>query len=488
MVRVHKACPYSGLMAVTLANLLASRSLHLRVAGHASGNPDAVVTWVATTELEDPLPFLSGGEVVLTTGLRQKSAAAQRRFITRVHEAGVVAVGFALGLSHSKIPPAVLAEADRLDLPVFEVPYETPFVAISRMVADAISADHYGKLEQLLKDHQALASALLGGGGLPALLRTLATTLRTDVVLSQYGTRVFASSNKQHASWHTVPISTGMKDRCTMALAEPFERNAIVDYAQSLISLELNNQAKHRERERRATGQILQDVVRGTLQGQDATLRLDNIGVDTSLRQQLIVVQASANHRRALRTLPLPAGMEGTITGLLDDRLVLILQDAESAEESGRRLSDYFREAGLSATVGVGGGYAQANGLRWSYFEAKEALSHGRPLNVPQRLSLTSLLLASEDVPLADLASEALDPLVAFDAAHAGQLMSTLETYLDLNGSVAAVADSLGLHRNSVRYRLGQIVDLTGYDPAITADRVHLWLALTVRRLESEAG
>jgi len=79
-------------MAVTLANLLASKSLHLRLAGAATGNPDAVVTWVATTELEDPLPFLSGGEVVLTTGLRQKSAPAQRRFIARVHEAGVVAV------------------------------------------------------------------------------------------------------------------------------------------------------------------------------------------------------------------------------------------------------------------------------------------------------------------------------------------------------------------------------------------------------------
>ncbi|MFP5316639.1 MAG: helix-turn-helix domain-containing protein, partial [Actinomycetes bacterium] len=49
--------------------------------------------------------------------------------------------------------------------------------------------------------------------------------------------------------------------------------------------------------------------------------------------------------------------------------------------------------------------------------------------------------------------------------------------------SVAAVADVLQLHRNTVRYRLQQIVDLTGYDPAVTADRVHLYLALNVRGL-----
>jgi purine catabolism regulator len=59
----------------------------------------------------------------------------------------------------------------------------------------------------------------------------------------------------------------------------------------------------------------------------------------------------------------------------------------------------------------------------------------------------------------------------------------TLETYLGLNGSVAAVADELSLHRNTVRYRLAQIAELTGYDPAVTADRVQLFLALAVRRV-----
>jgi purine catabolism regulator len=340
----------------------------------------------------------------------------------------------------------------------------------------------------LLSDHQALAASLLGGGGLPALLRTLAGMVGTDVELSQYGAVLFGTGAGSTGSWNKVPIATGLKDRCTLALAEPYERNAIVDYAQSMISLELSNQAKHRAAQRNAAGQILQDIVRGTLQGQDATLRLNTIGVDTARRQLVMLVQTATGQRPALRTLPLPAAFEGAATGLVDDRLVLVVQDAESGERLGEELSNYLYDAGLTATVGVGGSYAQPNGLRWSYFEAKEALTHGARLNVPQRLSLTSLLMASEDVPLADLAAEALDPLAEFDAAHDAQLMSTLETYLELNGSVAAVAETLGLHRNSVRYRLAQIIELTGYDPASTADRVHLWLALTVRRLAAESG
>ncbi|MFD1213217.1 PucR family transcriptional regulator [Arthrobacter sp. GCM10027362] len=483
-------------MAVTLANLLATPSLRLHLAGTATGHPDDPITWVASTELEDPLPFLSGGEVVLTTGLRQKTAAAQRRFVRRVHEAGAVAIGFALGLTHQRVPPAFLAEADVLDLPVFEVPYETPFVAISRMVADAISADHYGKLERLLRDHQALAGALLGGGGLPALLRSLAAMVGTDVALCQYGARIFstrasAESDGTGGNWNQLPIATGLKDRCTLALAEPYEHNAIVDYAQSLISVELSNQAQRRAGERRAVGQLLQDVIRGTLQGPDAVLRLTNAGIDPGRRQRVLLVQTPGGQRRALPSLPLPSGFDGSASGVLDERLVVVVQDPEtggSAERLGQELGSYLRDAGLSAIVGVGGSYAQPNGLRWSYFEAKEALTRGGRLNLPERLSLTSLLLASEDVPLADLAAEALQPLEAFDAAHGAQLLPTLEAYLDLNGSVAAVASALDLHRNSVRYRLAQIVELTGYDPAVTADRVHLWLALAVRRMGSEAG
>ncbi len=168
--------------------------------------------------------------------------------------------------------------------------------------------------------------------------------------------------------------------------------------------------------------------------------------------------------------------------------LVLVVPtQAGDPTDLGRALSHQMHNVGITAAVGIGGTYSQANGLRWSYFEAREAATRGLEVNAPERLSLTSLLLASEDVPMADMAAEALGPLTAFDAAHGAELVDTLETYLRLNGSVAAVADALALHRNTVRYRLTQIAELTGYDPALTPDRVQLWLALAVRRLSPPA-
>lgn len=472
-------------MAITLSALLAAPALKLQRVG-TSDATDIPVQWVAVTELEDPQPFLSGGEVVLTTGLRQKSATSQRTFVKRVHASGALAIGFGTGLSHEKVPNAFLDQADELGLPVFRVPYETPFIAIGKIVADSLSAEHYSRLESLLKGHQVLASALLGGGGLPQLLSELAAMLRTDVVLSQYGTRLFSTSSDSpddaDRQWHRVPVATGLKDRCTLAIAEPYEPDAIVAYAQSLISVELSNQARRRASDRAVVGQLLQDVVRGTIAGADAAARLASAGIDPARRQCVVLADVATGQRRALRTLPLPGQHDGVVTAILDDRLVIAVQESDG-EALSREISEYLHGAGFTARVGYGGGYAQPSGLRWSYFEARESLSRGQALNRPDRLSLTSLLMASEDVPLADLASEALDPVAAFDERHGAELMLTLEKYLALNGSVAAVADVLQLHRNTVRYRLQQIVDLTGYDPSVTADRVHLYLALNVRGL-----
>ncbi|WP_461169357.1 PucR family transcriptional regulator [Arthrobacter sp. Z1-15] len=478
-------------MPIYLSDLLAAPELDLRPHGTAPVSP-APLHWVAVTELEDPFPFLGGGEVVLTTGLRQRTGAVQRSFVDSVHRAGAVAIGFGTGLSHAKVPAALIEAADLHGLPVFEVPYETPFVALGKMVADALSTDHVTQLRELLAAHQSLAGALLGGNGLPGLLQELAVLLGNDVALYQYGARVLAAGSDGGAlsgtgsgtasSRHRIPIATGLRDRCTLVITEPYRRPDIVAYAQSLISVELSNQARRRARDRAVTGQLLSDVVAGRLTGNDAALRLLGAGISTARRQLTFLVEVASGQVRSLPALPLPPEFDGAATAVVDGRLAVVVAEGDGAALA-RVLGDYLYGTGLTARIGFGGSYAEPAGLRWSYFEAKESLQRGQSINEPERLSLTSLLMSGADVPLADLAAEALDPLTDFDALHDASLLDTLEQYLALNGSVAAVADALGLHRNTVRYRLGQIADLTGYDPAVTADRVHLFLALHVRRL-----
>ena len=474
-------------MAISLAALLGMPSLKLAKAGLAETTWHQDIVWVAVTEQEDPQRFLNGGELVLTTGMRLKSAPEQRRFVRQVQRAGAVGIGFGIGLTHDAVPPALIAEANRWGLPVVEVPYETPFIAIGKLVADAQSADHFTKLERLIAGHQILARALLTGGGLAELLKHLGSMLRTDIVLTQFTAQLYNSVPGNPApsaeAWASFPIPTGRRDACTLWIRQPYEDSGIVGYAQNLISVELNNMVKQRQSQRALAGQVLEDVIHGTLEPSEATRRLAGIGVN-STRRNVVLLAESAAHAKQLGTSSLPQPLEKSVSAVVGKDLVAVVpDDGSGAGALARSLSDHLAEAGIHATIGIGGAYTKPNGLRWSYFEARDAASHGLPVNEPERLSLTSLLLASEDVPLADMASEALNPLRTFDAAHGAELMTTLESYLNNNGSVAAVAEALTLHRNTVRYRLAQITELTGYDPAQTSDRVQLWLALAVQRL-----
>ncbi|GAA4656016.1 PucR family transcriptional regulator [Arthrobacter cryoconiti] len=482
-------------MALSLADLLSVPALSLKNLGSVRTPLIAPIDWVAVTELENPQAFLSGGELVLTTGARQGTADAQRSFVRQIRRAGAVGIGFGIGFEHETVPVALIAEANRWGVPVVEVPYSTPFIAIGKLVADARSADHYSKLERLLREHQVLARALLTGGGLPALLRKLAAMVASELVISQYGGEVFSTApgtTPEEDNWHAVALSTGKRDASTLWLKRPFHDDGIVDYARGLISIELNNLIQRRHTARQIAGQVLSDVIRGTLESADAAARLENVQVNPAAKNFVLLVDAGGEKFATLSTMTLPCELESAVAAVVrsdesNELLVIVPASHRDPAVLGRALSHQMHDVGINAPVGIGGAYSQANGLRWSYFEAREAATRGLAVNVPERLSLTSLLLASEDVPMADMAAEAIGPLAAFDATHSAELMDTLDTYLRLNGSVAAVAEALTLHRNTVRYRLTQIAELTGYDPAVTPDRVQLWLALAVRRLTPPA-
>jgi hypothetical protein len=57
-----------------------------------------------------------------------------------------------------------------------------------------------------------------------------------------------------------------------------------------------------------------------------------------------------------------------------------------------------------------------------------------------------------------------LDALIAHDREHASEYTETLRQYLDCRCDAGEAARRLGVHRNTVRYRLGRLVALSGLD------------------------
>lgn len=59
-----------------------------------------------------------------------------------------------------------------------------------------------------------------------------------------------------------------------------------------------------------------------------------------------------------------------------------------------------------------------------------------------------------------------------------GQLLDTLRAWFDYSGESQACADALGIHRNSLRYRLEKVAEVSGCDPYRTDDLLRLYLGM----------
>jgi purine catabolism regulator len=143
---------------LTVESLIAELGLSL-VSGRESAQTH--VRWVHSTELLDPTPWLKGGELLLTMGIQLHAATEQRAFIARLADHEIAALGFGTGVNHKRLPAALVAAAQGRSFPLFEVPYELPFIAITERVFTQLVNERYEMLQRNMVG-DVLAEALTG--------------------------------------------------------------------------------------------------------------------------------------------------------------------------------------------------------------------------------------------------------------------------------------------------------------------------------------
>lgn len=98
--------------------------------------------------------------------------------------------------------------------------------------------------------------------------------------------------------------------------------------------------------------------------------------------------------------------------------------------------------------------------------------------------SLTPVLLAEALDAVAGtgaLTDPRLTRLADYDQQHDAALRASAQAFLGANGDVRRAAARLGIHPNTLRYRLSRIEQITGIDLSDHADRLLLDLQLTAR-------
>ena len=179
-------------MELTVESLIGELGLEL-ISGRSSAQ--ARVRWVHSTELPDPTPWLKGGEMLLSTGLQLETPKAQREYLQRLVDHDIAALGFGTGFRHRKVPAALVKAAQDRGFPLFEVPYELPFIAITERVFAQLVEERYDMLQRSMAG-DVLAEALTGN----LYPEELQAKLRPFGVGEQAAVLVFAADDQTAAA------------------------------------------------------------------------------------------------------------------------------------------------------------------------------------------------------------------------------------------------------------------------------------------------
>lgn len=496
--------------------ILRSRSLKLRLVVPDSGAPqlDEPISWVHSSDLEDPTPFLDRGQLLLTDGtqfsVQEHSSEAYERYIARLVEHGIVGLGFATQVVHGVLPAGLEEACRKQGLPLLEVPDRTPFIAIIRMVADYLAREEHARAEWSLRAQRAISRAALRPDGLTSILGELEHQLHSWVALYDaagnyvrmprnrpvpsevapeirdkvraaldLGTR---SASHLQVSGQAVTLQTlGRKGNLRGALAlgaiEPLDpaRADIVNSVIGLASLALEQARTLDTARRHLRAGVFEQLLAGS---RDVAVRTAG-QVWGQLPRDPVLVTASRQENPVPNLLEalelLVDDHRGAVFYALRGDLLVVLAGRAHQE----RILDLLGRHGTACGVSS---EATMETLPSALEEATRALLRATELAKPvvefSELSDGGMLGLLREEKAGAVARGLLQPLIAHDAAEGTEILASVREWFANDCVWDKTARRLGVHRHTLRNRIDAAGRILGLNLDGMRDRLELFAAV----------
>ena len=504
-------------MTVTLAWLLAQSELRLRLVTDVPTT--RTLTWAHGIDVDDPTPWLTGGELVLTTGLRlARSSREQQAYAERLADAGVAGIGFGVGVRFEKIPRPIIDVCAERGLALIEIPLPTPFIAITQAVARRLSEQELEALQRTLTNQRHITRAAVRSG-LTGLVGMLSRELHCDpVVLDEYGAVMATSTRdpgllelvakewRQHARRATQGMTSTETERGTLAIQSLRGRSAVVGWlavlhrkppsatdglllnqAAGLITLQLDWPAELVAAYHALGGTLLDLLLHPEQPPAGLVSHLHHFGFAPADPVALALVTASGSRTKLLQVVSdqleatarphVVTRVEGGVAALLpagDARhLVELVEQAATRTQLGKVL------------IGVSGSVPQtATTTALASAEQAAAAAHRARKTIGWFDEVTLGAVVEDEAirsRILTMAGPALEALERGATTREADLVPSLEAFLHHNGSWETAARALGVHRHTLRARMARVEELTGLSLDSADTRVLLMLALMSR-------
>ncbi|GAA3341576.1 PucR family transcriptional regulator [Curtobacterium pusillum] len=508
-------------MPATLRSLLHRADLHLRLlTGAEAAALDEPLSWLHSSDLEDPTPFLADGQGLLTTGTQfgvdtEVTEAVATDYVARLRHRGVVALGFGTQVVRAGTPAQLVDACAAQGLPLFEVPYETSFIAVAQANADAVARDANARNAWALSAQRAISLAAMRPDGLGATIAELSRQLdgwvglfdvsgrldrvhpadgippedlellRTESLrLLRAGQRASLPVTTEHRTGFTLQtLGSGGHLIGVLAIANG---GALDRAGREVVTavIALAGLALQQNRElARARGLLRTGLLTMLSVGDPAVVDSTSREVWGPLPSEPVRIAAVDVPDQDLDTIVdlLELWVQdrpGHLFFAVDDALFLCVgaDDTAVVEELVTR---YDLHAGLSD----GASYRYFGRARTEAVQALDRRREGRPgITEFGDLAREGVLahLAHVDVDAGAVARAFLAPLLDHDRSAGTELTRTVREWLAQNCEYDRTAQALGIHRHTARARVEHAGRLLERDLSVFATRADLWAAFVV--------
>jgi purine catabolism regulator len=511
-----------------LGDLLVEDAFRLEL---LSGGTDAAARDVAgahAVEVSSPARWLGRGWIMLTTGVRLRgNTSAQRELVPQLEAAGATALGFGVGLGFKRVPPALVEVARTHDFPVFAVPYETPFREIIHFVESSLTNGEELLFRRLTALQRYLVDALRTPQPERSMVERLARFLDASVVLmSAQGEREIVVGKGPAAAllddicaqppglveldsdgWHAVatPVVT-RSDRPARWLVLASPRLGFVDKLAKpaaeatapLLAALARLDDVVREQELAVKAALLKEALEPVEAHDPLPLaaRAAAFGIDFTRPARLVVLR-----RRGGAGVAAPFELDGArrvLVSELDlahvphlayerDRSMTALVQCDDDVLAGALGA--VSDALPAAAIGIGRPVDAIADAHHSLYDA-ELAADGGGLDGDRRIvrfedfDLGTFMIS--EIPPARLGPKVDEILSALRANP--PLYEALGAYFAHDLDIASTAESLHMHRNSLRYRLARAEHVLGRSLKQPATIAAVYLALVAEAGEAGDG
>src|SRR5690606_21807865 len=149
-------------------------------------------------EVPDVEPWVKPGELLLTTGYPLRGVPeGLAPLVTRLADRGVAGIAIKEGRYLEEVPDDVLAEANRVGMPVLGLPQDIGFDDVINQVLTAVLNRQAALLERADRMHAALLEIVLTGGGLDRICQEVLPLVDGAVLVTTPDGRVLASAGDE---------------------------------------------------------------------------------------------------------------------------------------------------------------------------------------------------------------------------------------------------------------------------------------------------